>query len=885
MSLWSRIANVLRGRRLVREIDEELESHIEEAIESGRDPAEARRAFGPMLATRDASRDIRLVAWLDSLRADVDFGVRQLLKSKTTSAAAILSLGLAFGACTAAFRLVDAVLLRPLPIENPEHLYLLEKRGLRMSGAPMTGRTYDYPSFRRLREEAKPDAELIAVSFSRSVDLTYGSDYEIEKAYRQYVSGWMFDVFGLRPELGRLLGADDDRVPQGHPYAVLSHDYWRSRFGSDPNVIGTTFLLDKRLYEIVGVVEPGFTGVLPGTMTDIFIPTMMHPSVERSRGTWLQILVDIEDEAAIEAALARMQVPFALSLEERAQDFRARGLSDAQLQSLLSQRLSLQSASAGAAPMQGTFRQPLAVLSMLAALVLIVACANIANLMSARAAARAREMALRVAIGAERQRLVQLVLIESGLIAAAAGTVGAAIAWRAAPAIVGMIDLPSGPARLALPVDWRLLGFGLGLLFAVTAVFGLTPALRASWVRPTEALRGGDDPPRRRRPMVGLIGAQVAFCFVVVFAAGLLGSTFERLANQPTGYSAERLLALETVAVQPRPPSDWEQVGEHLRSLPGIEAVALAGWPLMSGQLMGVPVSIGGGALSEQPVYVLGVAPGWIDAMRIPLLGGRDLRREEANPSVALANVAFAREYFNGEDPVGETFEQPAGREGLRRIEIVGLVGNAKYDNMREPMKPTIYVPWRSMEAAGGLRPINRASFLVRTSSANPLSLAGALRRAVPQARSELYVSNLTTQQALNDSQLVRERLLAMLALFFAAVALVLSAVGIYGVLHYSVVQRRREIGICIALGARGARVAWQVTATTLAAVLAGSAVGVAGGVALERSIESLLWGVTGTDPQMLAVPALTILATLLAVGPAVSRAVRIDPAELLRTD
>jgi len=885
MSLWSRIANVFRSERVVRDIDEELQSHIDEAIENGRDPAEVRRAFGPLLATRDQSRDIRLVRWLDSLRVDVAFGWRQLIKSKVTSVAAILSLGLAVGACTAAFRLVDSVLLRPLPIDRPERLYSLIKQGVRVNGKPMTGRTYDYPLFRRLRAEANPKAELIAVSCSRNTDLTFGPEQEMEKAYRQYVSGWMFDAFGLRPALGRLLTEDDDRIPQGHPYAVLSHDYWKSRFAADPGVVGQTFRLDKRLYEIVGVVESGFSGSAPGTMTEIFITTMMHPLVERSGPTWFQTLALVEGDAGVEPLLARMQVTFASYLQDRVKGSRGRGLRESQMESLLSQRLILEPASAGASPMQGRYRQALVVLSVLVVLVLMIACANVANLMAARASSRAREMALRVAIGAGRRRLVQLVLLESALITVAAAIIGGVFAWWSAPLIVDMIDLPSGPARLALPFDWRLLGLGLGLTLMVTIVLGLAPAVRASAVRPAWALKGGSDLHTRRPLMGGLIGAQVAFCFVVLFVAGLFVTTFNRLANQPIGFSVERLLVLDTVATEPRTAPYWSQVSEHVRAIAGVETVSLAAWPLMGGTLQAVSVSVDGGPLSEQPTYTLSVAPGWINTMKIPLLGGRDLRADEARPSVALVNEEFAKEYFNGGDPVGKSFEQPVGRGKLGRIEIVGLVGNAKYDNMRQPVNATIYVPFGSIDGAGEPRPQGRASFIVRTSAVESLALAETLRREVPQARSEFYVSNVATQQELNDSQMVRERLLAALALFFAGIALILSAVGVYGVLHYSVVQRQREIGICIALGAQAAQVARRVTRAVFSAVLLGSVVGLAVGVGIERYIEDLLWGVKGTDPSMLAVPTLTILAALLAAVPVVVRAVRVDPAELLRTD
>jgi hypothetical protein len=282
MSLWSRIANVFRGDHLSREIDEEIQSHIEEAVEQGRDPAEARRAFGSVLLRREESRDIRLVAWLDSLRADAIFGWRQLMKKKVTSAAAVLSLALGIGACTAAFRIVDGLLLRPLPITAPERLYSCFHQSFLSEGRPMTLDGYEYPMFRQMRAAVKDQAELIAVSHAQRTDLTYGSDQQMEKAYRQYVSGWMFSAFGLRPALGRLLTENDDLTPGAHPYAVLSYDYWTRRFGQDPRVLGRTLRMGERLYEIVGVSDERFTGIEPGTVIDIFVPTMMNPAVTQA---------------------------------------------------------------------------------------------------------------------------------------------------------------------------------------------------------------------------------------------------------------------------------------------------------------------------------------------------------------------------------------------------------------------------------------------------------------------------------------------------------------------------------------------------------------------------------------------------------------------------
>jgi predicted permease len=877
MSWWSRIANVLRIDSMSREIDEELESHIAEAIGRGRDPMEARRAFGSALRRREESRDIRLVAWLDSLRADAVFGWRQLRKNKVTSSAAILSLALATGACTSAFRLIDALFLRPLPISEPARLYAISTEGIDVDGKPLKGDSWSYPLFRLMRASTKNEAELIAISRAERTDLTYGSDQDMEKAYRQYVSGWMFSSFGLRPALGRLFTENDDLKPGAHPYAVLSHDYWTRRFGRDPKVIGRTFRMGNDLYQIVGVSEPPFIGTETGTVTDIFVPTMMSAgSIESSNSFWLRTFLRPKPGAAVEPLRAKMDAVYRAFEHERAKGFT--NFPKHLLERFPREKLVVKSAAAGVSSMQTDYRRSLIALGVLVALVLMIACANVANLLTAQAAARTREMALRVSIGAGRGRLVQLILVESAWLAFLAAAIGALFAWWSTPFVVGMINPSDDPARLYLPADWRVLGFGMALAAGVTFLFGMAPALRASAVKPASALKGGEDPHSRRRLMHALIAVQVAFCFVVHFVGGMFVSTYERLANQPTGFSAERLLTLDTVAARSRPPVFWDQVVEHLRTVPGVETVALAAWPLMSGTMSNNFISINGAPPSDVLAFFLGVSPGWADAMKIPLIDGRDFRANDIDPGVAIVNVAFAKQYFKGENPVGRSFEKLYPRRV--RYQIIGLSGDAIYRNLREPILPVAYVPFHRAE------PISEGTFIVRTSGANPLALAPILRREVPRARSEFRVSNIRTQTEINRSQTVRERLLAMLALFFAVVALLLAGVGLYGVLDYSVLQRRHEIGIRMAIGAQPGRIARLVTVDVLTMVLAGALTGLALGLASVRYIESLLYQVKATDLAVLALPSLAILAAaLLAALPAVIHAVRIDPVIVLRSE
>jgi len=879
MAWWSRIANVFRGERVSREIDEELSSHIEEAIAQGRDPGEARRAFGSALRRREESRDIRLIAWLDSLRADAVFGWRQLMKRKVTSAAAILSLALGIGACTGAFRLIDALLLRPLPVAGAERLYALSREAF-FDGKLQSFDGWAYPSFRLMRAAAKDQAELMAVSYAERMDLTYKSDAEMEKAYAQYVSGWMFGTFGLRPAQGRLLAENDDLKPRAHPYAVLSYDYWTRRFGQDPRVIGRNFRMGDDLYEIVGVGPQPFTGTETGTVTDVFVPTMMHAGVTHDDWTWFRTLARLKPGVALEAVRAKLNATSHAFEEERAKGFT--GMSKQDIEKFLDQKLVLEPAASGASNLRSDYRVSLVALGVLVALVLLIACANVANLMAAQAASRAREMALRVSIGAGRWRLVQLVLVESAMLAFIAGAIGAVFAWWSAPFVVAMINPPDNPARLALPADWRVLGFGLALTLGVMLLFGLTPALRASAVKPARALKGGEDPHSRRRLMHALIAAQVAFCFLVLFVAGLFAATFDRLSNRPIGFSAERLLLLHTVAQRDERPVYWDQVADRLRTVPGVATVALSGWPLLDGNAWNGFISVNGAPPGPVLAYFLAISPGWVDAMKIPLIDGRDFRPGDASPGSAIVNETFVKEFFNGKNPIGQSF----AKSGELPCKVVGVVRDAPYRNVHEPILPAVFVPIRQIDEHGVVQPLSGATFIVRTSTANPMALASILRREVPRARPEFRVSNIRTQAELVRAQTLRERLLAMLGVFFAAVALLLAGIGLYGMLDYSVLQRRREIGIRMAIGAQAGDIARRVTVDAFSMVLVGAVAGLALGMASTRYIESLLYQVKPTEFGVLAVPSLTILgAALLAALPAVFRAVRIDPAAMLRMD
>lgn len=881
MSFWSRAINLFRGERVSHEIEEELATHITEGIAEGRDPAEVRKALGPALQIREESRDLRIIPWLDSLRFDFVFGCRQLLKRKVTSGAAIFSLALAVGSCTAAFRLIDAMLLRPLPVKDPEQLYDLTRHLIGFDGKPTSYDEWAYPAFRRMRDAVKDQAELIAISSNLTVELTYRSEQEMEKANVAYVSGGMFDSFGLRPVIGRLLSASDDLTPGTYPYAVLSHDYWARLFGKDPNVVGRTFRMDHTVYQIVGVVQAPFTGTSPGTVTDIFLPAMMSGKTERDDATWIRTIARVKPGTAIALLQAKLNAISHAFEEERAKHFA--GMNKVQTARFLAEIVTLEPAAAGVSNLQGDYRRSLLALGVLVALVLLIACANVANLMIAQATARAREMALRVSIGAGRARLVQLVLVESACLALLASALGGLFAWWAAPFVVRMISTSGKPIQLLLPADWRVFGFGLLLTAAVILLFGLAPALRASGIKPASALKGGDDVHARRRLMHGLIAVQVAFCFLILFVAGLFVATFDRLSNRPMGFSADHILVLDVIPSRPQPAVVWDEVADRLRGAPGVENVAIASWAVFTANSMNNFISLHGERPGPVLTYFLNVSPRWRETMRLKLVAGRDFRPDEATPGAALVNETFAREYFNGENPVGKSFLR--GRTTVP-YRIVGLVADAPYRSIREPILPVAYVPFRQVDSAGAPGTYGHASFIVRTGGANPLALAQTMRLEVTRARSDFRVSSIDTQEELNRAQTLRERLLATLAVFFGCVALLLAVIGLYGVLDYSVLQRRREIGIRLAIGAPASRIARTVTIEVFSMVVIGAVAGLALGFWSIRYVETLLYQVKATDVRMLALPSLILFAAaFLAAVPAAIRAVRIDPVAMLRAE
>jgi putative ABC transport system permease protein len=883
-----RLLGTLRPRRDEADLQEELRLHMalaaEDAQRRGQPVRAARLHTGGAAQAMDALRDQRGWPWLQSLSADVVFAWRQLNRHRTASLAAILSLGLAVGATTAAFRLLDAVFWRSLPIAQPDRVFALGWNSMTSRGEPDYRDDFDYPTFRRYREAVGERAAVLVVGSSSRQEIII--DGEVERASRQYVSGNVFPTFGLRPALGRLLDPADDGEPRGRDVAVLSYDYWSRRFGRDPAVIGRTFRWGRSTIEIVGVAPQGFTGTEPGRITDFFAPATLNTQALDSPGwSWFRIWVRPGDGTSPEQVRELVQGQLRRDREETVTSLPA-DTSGPRITAYLSEQIQLTSAAAGVSGLQRAFRRPLMILAALAVLVLLIACANVANLLLAQGVARGHEMALRVSIGAGRSRLMQLVLVEGALLAVCASIAGAVFAWWAAPFVVSMLAFEE-PVQLVLSTNWRVLGFGVALTMTITGLFGLVPALRASSVRPLGALKIRDDRHGHRRLVRSLVGAQMAFCLFVVFIAGLFAVTLRNLSIRPLGFEPDGLAVLEiNVTGQKQSPQVWADVVDRIRAMPGVEAASFAMWVPLSENRWRAPVSANGNPASDDAPFFLGVSPAYFTTMRIGLLAGRDFRVEDGArsvegsllsvASVGIVNEAFAREYFDGQNPVGRQVLVTVQRERNVPMEIVGLVRDSTYYDVREPMHPTVYVPNDAR---------SQAALIVRTTG-DPLALGPTLRRAVTQTRADFLVTNVATQRAFVQRQMLRERLLATLSLFFAGVALFLAGVGLYGVLNYAVIQRRREIGVRMALGARAVHVIRGVTAEVMSPVGMGTVLGLGAGLAFGRLIERILFEVKATDAVTIAAPLLTLaVAAALAALPPAIRAVRIDPAQTLRSE
>jgi predicted permease len=890
MSVWSRFSNMFRTGRVERELDEELQFHIEQRIVELMDKGVARdaaarevaRRFGSPLRRREESLDVKLLPWLDSLLRDARLGVRMLRKDAVVTGAAVVSLSLALGACVAAFSLVDALILRPLPVREPGQLVYLAFPTY--NAERPEGDTFNDPLFLRLREASREHVALFAMStqvIRRAAFADAGGEKESVRA--QHVSGDAFIRLGVTPALGRLFTPQDDERPGASPVVVLSHAFWMRRFGGDPSVIGRSLRLEDKPLQIVGVAEPRFIGVEPGRPTDVWVPYAMYNP--RAFGNpqfgWFRILGRLHENVRLEQAQSVLHASFTTFRRNHAPMLFGPERSPDSVARFLAAPLYVRSAVNGVSPVRREFARSLWILSSIAALVLLIAGSNVANLFLARTAGREREMALRLSIGAGRRRLIQQMLIESAIVAGAACALGLLFAAAAGPAVVDMLASADDPVRLDLRMDWRLVAFAAGLTVVTAALFGVAPAVGASSVAPMAALKAGGRAGARAGVMRPFVAAQVAFGLVVLFVGSLLVLSFARLSSVNPGFATSDVLlvSLETVqsvdARQQR--TALLQVLDRLREIPGVQAVSSAQYnPLGRAWTYGIRVP--GTAHATFETTMAPVTAGFFETMKIPLRAGRAFLPRDTNPETStsiIVNEAFAARYFGREQALGRTLEGRFAMDNDNAVlyEIVGVAGDTRYD-LRQPAAPTIYIPM----------PLRSNGTVHVRAAGDPVALGARLREEVRAASPLFRVTTITTQSAIVDRSLIRERLLALLSGFFAIVGLVLAAVGLYGVMSYSVVQRTREIGIRVALGSRRLGVVWTVLREAGGAAMVGAACGLGGALYLSRFVQTLLFEVTPLDFWSVAVPLGTLLlaAAMAAAIPAL-RVARVDPVIALR--
>ncbi len=883
--MLSRLFALFRRTRLDRELDDEVRFHLD-GLESelharGLSPEEARlaarREFGAVESMKETYRDQRGLRWLHEIAQDLRIGLRGLRKNPGFAAAAVLSLALGIGVNAVIFSLFHALLLQQLPVQRPHELVSLYRTG-------GWGKGYmSFPLYQDLQNQTDVFDGVLARS---SVMKTRMGGERAEFVGLEYVSGNYFSVLGVRAAAGRVLSNADSKARGVSPVAVLSYDAWRNRFGLDAGIVGRTIVIDERPFTVVGVAQPVFRGVETECAAEVWVPlTMSRVAFEHPGSYWLWALArrkpGVPDEkiaAAVNTVVSRYLAFHYGSLPESGSKHMA-----------MEQRIEVRPGGLGISLMREEFEKPLRLLMAAVLLVLLVACANVAGLLLARGAARRREMALRLSLGAGRWRLVRQWLTESAILAAA----GAALGWAFAA-------LVTPPAARLLPgireTDALPAGAGGAVLMFVAAaaalsaiLFGVVAGLGSTAVETAPALREGGAGAVGGRLRVGvrraMVVAQVALSVVLVVTAGLFGRSLAELRALDLGFHNYGVLTFHLDAPKSYSAADRKALPgrflDRVRVIPGVIS-ASAGFPgpYQGGSYSGdvfVP-DVGSGAVradvARQTVY-----PRFFEAIGCPLLSGRDFtdRDRPGSRKVAVVNQAFAEEFLGGQDPVGRVvglnFDGPA------EIVIVGAVRNMRHDDIRTPAVPVIYIPQLQEQSSTSFQYLVRAGIPER-------DLLRLLRHEVAALDPGLAIGQPQTVQSRIDRSVFRERMLAGLGLSFGVLALALAVIGLYGVVAYVVTLRTAEIGVRIALGAQPAGVLWMVLREALLMVAAGVLIGGPASLAAARMARTLLFGVRPQDPAVICFSIASLLAAGLCAGilPA-RRAAAIDPVQALRTE
>jgi len=832
---------------------------------------------------------------MTSLLPDLRFAMRAIRRSPLFASVAILSLALGIGANTAIFTLMDQLMLRKLPIQSPEQLVVLHQVGPH-NGSNMGRWMHSYPIYQDFQQRAAPFSEVLC---RRLISASVSVENQTERVESELVSGNYFTMLGVKPAAGRVFNSqEDDRVFSGHPVVVLSYDYWVTRFSSDPRVVGKKILVNNYPMTVVGVSAAGFYGLDPARSPQIRVPILMEPVMAPEwpwlepsdrRTRWVQVFARMKPGYTVQSARGPLQVLFHQIREYETTLPSAAKWSAYQRTRFLSGNILVEPAATGYSELRNSFSTALIVLMCMVGLVLLIACANVANLLIARAFARQKEIAVRLSIGASQGQLVRQLLVESMALSFAGGVAGVALAMALTRGLLALMPSDGVPLQIRSSPDLRILAFTLGLTLLTGLIFGLAPALRASrpdlWTTLKDAVgsiagAGGSIFLRK-----GLVTAQVALSFLLLFGAGLFVRSLQNLKSTDTGFrDLDNLVTFQLSPAlngysTPRTVHFENELLQNIRAIPGVKAAGLATVALLHGDEWDSTTAVEGHQAKDgedMQAFMNGVSPGYFQTMGTPIVEGRDFRRGDAieEPRVAIVNEKFAQHFFGEKSAVGRHIGRGLGPGTKINIEIIGVTADSLYEGPREGVRRQVFLPnWGN----------NSVAFYVRAGTGTS-AIYRAVRAEVKKLDPAMPVYEMKTLGGQLDETLLTERLIALLSAGFGLLATLLATIGLYGVMAFVVARRTKELGVRMALGARPGSVIWLVMREVLILLAIGLAIGIPAAMALGRFVATQLYGIKANDPLIAGATMVTLVAVACAAGliPAL-RASRIDPILALR--
>jgi predicted permease len=899
--LGRRLSMLFRRRQFDANLEEEMRLHLDlreqERLQAGLTQPEARsaarRQFGNPTALKEKSHMTWEWQWLEDLMHDVSYGVRAMLRSPGITVVALLSLALGIGANTAIFSLMDAVMLRSLPVKDPGQLLLMGDETTKgISDWFGSTQLYSYPFYREMQKKNQVFSEMASVSsMSNGVHGFIEGQAEAQPMNIQLVSGTYFPLLGVHALLGRTLREQDDQTKDGNPVAVVSDSWWKRALAHDPAVLNKKLKLGETIFTIVGVAPPEFFGTTVGESPDIWIPLSMQKEVPPNFDGYtdnfsesLYLIGRLKPDVTLTEATTNANLLF----QQILRGFPDAKLNQENLETLRKAHVELHPMAKGLSSLRAQFSQPLQLLMVIVGLVLLIACANIANLLLARSTARAKEFAVRQALGARRSRLIRQLLTESLVLALAGGALGIAFATVASRLLLRMVSGGQQPVPLDISINTHLLLFTLAVTIVTALLFGTVPAFRATKLELTESLKDGRGSSGigTKSPLArALVISQVALSLVLMVGAGLFLRSLLNLTNVDTGFNKENVLRLQTDASSigyknkdPRLVAMYQQIEERISALPGVRAASNSMFTYNEGSWNGTIWVHGMPIDRESNIKHDVIGNGYFAAMQIPLVAGRTFGPQDTATSqkVAVINESMARKMFpSGSSPIGHTYST-GGSDHDNDITVIGVVKDVKFESLEESPVMIDYFP-------NPQHPGYMNSLAVRYTGSFDAVLP-AVRQVIHQVNPNLPISNVTTLDEQVGRSIKDQRLVAQLSTFFGLLAVFLSCIGIYGLMSYVVTRRTNEIGIRMALGAERSHVRWLIMREILLLVAIGVAIGVPAVLVGSRLISSMLFGLKGTNPATLlaAVGLLLLVAAIAGYLPS-QRASRIEPMVALR--